>query len=326
MKAVQISTLDGPGAVEFVDLDEPVAAVDEIVIDVKAVGVSFVDALMTRGKYQVRPELPFVPGVEVAGLVRSAPDGASVKAGDRCAAYIPRGGICRGRGAQPSVTFPLPDELSFHQGAAFAMNFQTVHFALVRRGRVKAGEHVLVHGAAGGVGTAAIQVAKGLGATVTAVVDSDANVGVAESAGGADAVVVAGDGWAEAVRAAAPGGVDVTVDPVGGDFFADSIRLLRREGRHLVIGFAAGGIPEIAVNRLLLKNIDVVGVYWGGFIEQDESIAAESAAELTRLAREGFIRPVVGNVYPLADAAKALTAMEDRTATGKVVLAVDVVD
>jgi len=325
VKAVQISTLDGPGAVEFVDLDEPVAAVDEIVIDVKAVGVSFVDALMTRGKYQVRPELPFVPGVEVAGLVRSAPDGASVKAGDRCAAYIPRGGYAEVVVAKPSVTFPLPDELSFHQGAAFAMNFQTVHFALVRRGRVKAGEHVLVHGAAGGVGTAAIQVAKGLGATVTAVVDSDANVGVAESAG-ADAVVVAGDGWAEAVRAAAPGGVDVTVDPVGGDFFADSIRLLRREGRHLVIGFAAGGIPEIAVNRLLLKNIDVVGVYWGGFIEQDESIAAESAAELTRLAREGFIRPVVGNVYPLADAAKALTAMEDRTASGKVVLAVDVVD
>ncbi|WNE93944.1 NADPH:quinone oxidoreductase family protein [Streptomyces luomodiensis] len=324
MRAIQISSLDGPDAVELVKIAEPVAADDEITIDVKAVGVSFVDALMTRGKYQVRPDLPFVPGVEVAGVVRSAPEGASVKAGDRCAAYVPRGGYAEVVVAKPAVTFPLPDELSFQQGAAFAMNFQTVHFALVRRGRLKAGEHVLVHGAAGGVGTAAIQVAKGLGATVTAVVDSAANITVAESAG-ADAVVVAGEDWANAVRAGAAGGVDVTVDPVGGEYFADAIRLLRPEGRHLVIGFAAGGIPEIAVNRLLLKNIEVVGVYWGGFVEQDDTIAADSAAELTRLAHEGFIRPVVGGVYSLADAAKALIAMEDRTASGKLVLEVGAV-
>ncbi|MEU4896070.1 NADPH:quinone oxidoreductase family protein [Streptomyces sp. NPDC044780] len=324
MRAIQISSLDGPDAVELVEIAEPVAADDEITIDVKAVGVSFVDALMTRGKYQVRPDLPFVPGVEVAGVVRSAPEGASVKAGDRCAAYVPRGGYAEVVVAKPAVTFPLPDELSFQQGAAFAMNFQTVHFALVRRGRLKAGEHVLVHGAAGGVGTAAIQVAKGLGATVTAVVDSAANITVAESAG-ADAVVVAGEDWANAVRAGAAGGVDVTVDPVGGEYFADAIRLLRPEGRHLVIGFAAGGIPEIAVNRLLLKNIEVVGVYWGGFVEQDDTIAADSAAELTRLAHEGFIRPVVGGVYSLADAAKALIAMEDRTASGKLVLEVGAV-
>ncbi|KOS53783.1 NADPH:quinone oxidoreductase family protein [Rhodococcus rhodochrous] len=322
MKAVQISTLEGPGAVELVELDEPTATDTEVVIDVKAVGVSFVDALMTRGLYQVRPTLPFVPGVEVAGVVRSAPAGSSVKAGDRCAAYIPIGGYAEVVAAKPSVTFPLPDELSFEQGAAFAMNYQTVHFALVRRGRLKRGEHVLVHGAAGGVGTAAIQVSKGLGARVTAVVDTRANVPVAESAG-ADLVVVAEEGWAEAVRSSGAGGVDVTVDPVGGDFFADSIRLLRREGRHLVIGFAAGGIPEIAVNRLLLKNIEVVGVYWGGFIEQDESIAADSAAELARLAREGYVRPVVGNSYPLAEAAQALIAIEERKASGKVVLTVE---
>lgn len=321
MRAIQISSLEGPGAVELVDLAEPVPADGEIIIDVKAVGVSFVDALMTRGKYQVRPDLPFVPGVEVAGVVRSAPDGASVKAGDRCAAYVPRGGYAEVVASTPAVTFRLPDELSFQQGAAFAMNFQTVHFALVRRGRLKAGEHVLVHGAAGGVGTAAIQVAKGLGAVVTAVVDSEVNVAVAESAG-ADAVVVANAGWVRTVREGAAGGVDVTVDPVGGEYFADSIRLLRPEGRHLVIGFAAGGIPEVAVNRLLLKNIEVVGVYWGGFVEHDNTIAADSAAELTRLSREGFVRPVVGGVYPLADAPKAMMALEDRTARGKLVLEV----
>lgn len=319
MRAIRISSLDGPAAVELVEVAEPEAAPGDIVIDVKAVGVSFVDALMTRGRYQVRPELPFVPGVEVAGIVRSAPAGAAVQAGDRCAAYVPRGGYAEVVAAKPAVTFLLPDELSFQQGAAFAMNFQTVHFALVRRGRLRAGEHVLVHGAAGGVGTAAIQVAKGLGATVTAVVDSAGTVSVAETAG-ADHVVVAGEGWADAVRTAAPQGIDVTVDPVGGEYFADSIRLLRPEGRHLVIGFAAGGIPEIAVNRLLLKNIEVVGVYWGGFVERDDTVAAASAAELSRLAREGFVRPVVGGVYPLADAAKALQAIEDRATSGKVVL------
>lgn len=319
MKAIQISTLDGPEAVRLVDLEEPVAGADDVVIDVKAVGVSFVDALMTRGLYQVRPRLPFVPGVEVAGIVRCAPPDAAISVGDRCAAYVPQGGYAEVVAARPALTFRLPDELSFEQGAAFAMNFQTVHFALTRRGRLRPGEHVLVHGASGGVGTAAAQVAKGLGATVTAVVDGKANIEVARAAG-ADNVVVAGPDWRAAVSAVAPQGVDVTVDPVGGSFFADSIRLLRREGRHLVIGFAAGSIPEIAVNRLLLKNIEVVGVYWGGFIEADESIAAESARELTRLVREGFVRPVVGAAYPLADAAAALTAIEQRTATGKVVL------
>ncbi|GAA4683776.1 NADPH:quinone oxidoreductase family protein [Gordonia humi] len=321
MKAVQIISLEGPEAVQLVNLDEPSSSANAVIIDVRAIGVSFVDALMTRGLYQVRPELPFVPGVEIAGIVRSAPTGASVQEGDRCAAYIPIGGYAEVVSADPELVFPLPDELSFEQGAAFAMNYQTVHFALVRRGRLRAGEHVLVHGAAGGIGTAAIQVAKGLGATVTAVVDSKANTVVAEDAG-ADAVVVADDTWADTVRSSPAGGVDVTVDPVGGDFFLDSIRMLRKEGRHLVIGFAAGGIPEIAVNRLLLKNIDVAGVYWGGFIDEDRSIAADAAAALSDLARRGFVRPVVGSTYPLAGAAEALGAIEKRQAHGKVVLTV----
>ncbi len=318
MRAVQISTLDGPEAVRYVDVAEPVAGPSEIVIDVRAVGVSFVDALMTRGKYQVKPELPFVPGVEVAGVVRSAPPEALVAAGERCVAYVPIGAYAEVAVADPGVTFPLPPELSFREGAALAMNFPTVHFGLARRGRLKAGETVLVHGAAGGVGTGATQVAKGLGATVVAVVDTDDNADVARVAG-ADHVVVAGPGWADRVRSHTDG-VDVVVDPVGGDFFADSLRLLRPEGRHLVIGFAAGEIPTVAVNRLLLKNVEVVGVYWGGFIEQNDAVAAESADELARLAREGFVRPVVGASYPLADAASALTAIEQRSVSGKLVL------
>ncbi|ODU04523.1 MAG: alcohol dehydrogenase [Pseudonocardia sp. SCN 72-86] len=318
MRAVRITSLDGPDLVEYVEVDEPDAGPGDVVIEVAAAGVSFVDALMTRGLYQVRPELPFVPGVEVAGVVRSAPAGALVAAGDRCVAYVPIGGYAGVAVAAPEVTFPLPDELSYAEGAALAMNFQTAWFALVRRGRLRAGEHVLVLGAAGGVGTAAIQVAKGFGATVTAVVSTTSKAEVARQAG-ADHVVLAGEGWATQVRGGA-GPVDVTVDSVGGEVFADAIRLLRAEGRHLVIGFAAGDIPTIALNRLLLKNIEVVGVYWGGFVEQDVSIAAEAAAVLTRLAREGVVKPVVGAVHALADAAKALTAVENRTAEGKLVL------
>ncbi len=319
MKAVQITTLEGPRAIQVVNVDPPTGDGNSVLIDVEAMGVSFVDVLMTRGLYQVRPALPFVPGVEVAGVVRSAPVGALVRVGDRCAAHVPQGGFAETVAADPALVFPLPDELSFEQGAAYAMNYQTVHFGLVRRGRLKAGEHVLVHGAGGGVGTAAIQVAKGLGAVVTAVVDRAANMDVAEAAG-ADRVVAADDDWARAVRTWYPEGVDVTVDPVGGDFFLDSVRLLRREGRHLVIGFAAGGIPEIAVNRLLLNNIELIGVYWGGFIAEDVSIAADSAAALSELARNGHVCPIVGGSYPLEQAADALVSIEERTARGKIVL------
>jgi NADPH2:quinone reductase len=162
-------------------------------------------------------------------------------------------------------------------------------------------------------------VAKGLGARVTAVVDTAANVATAEAAG-ADEVFVADEEWAKAVRSVGP--VDVTVDPLGGDYFTDSLRLLAPEGRHLVIGFAAGKIPEVKVNRLLLKNIEVVGVGWGAFLAVDESIAAASAADLARLAREGFVRPVIGATFPLQRAGEALDALRDRSASGKVVLAV----
>lgn len=317
MKAIQIAELNGPGALAVVDLAEPSLGVDEILIDVKAAGVSFVDLLMTEGKYQDRPDLPFVPGIEVAGIVRTAPEGSRFAEGDRVAAYVKIGGYAQVVAASPVTTMLLPDELDFNQGAAIAMNFQTVHFALARRGRVRSGEHVLVHGAAGGIGTAAIQVARGLGAKVTAVVDTAAHIQIAEVSG-ADNVVVADEEWAKAVAEIGP--VDVTVDPLGGDYFTDSLRLLAPEGRHLVIGFVAGGIPEVKVNRLLLKNVEVVGVGWGAFLAVDDSIAANSAVELARMARQGFVRPVVGGTFPLERAAEALVALRDRTASGKVVI------
>lgn len=317
MRAMQVPELGGPEAVRLVELPEPVAGDGEVLIDVKAAGVSFPDLLLTQGLYQEKPDLPFIPGIEVAGIVRSVPAGLHIAEGDRVASYVPIGGYAEVVAASPSVTFRLPEELTFQQGAAIAMNFPTVHFALARRGRLKAGEHVLVHGAAGGIGTAAIQVAKGLGARVSAVVDAAENASVAQTAG-ADNVVVSTGEWAKALREFGP--VNVTVDSVGGDFFTDSLRLLAPEGRHLVIGFAAGGIPEVKVNRLLLRNIDVVGVGWGAFLKVDETVAAESARELARLALEGFVRPVIGATYPLDRASEALVALRERTANGKLVI------
>jgi len=240
------------------DAPEPIG---EVVIEVKATGVSFPELLLSQGKYQLKPEPPFTPGAEVAGEVIAAADGSGFAVGDRVIGFGMVGGWAE-RVAVPAVCcFALPDELSWAEGAALVMNYHTAHFALVHRGRTQAGERVLVHGAAGGVGTAAIQVAKALGAHVTAVVSSEEKGTVAKDAG-ADEVVLT-DGWVDAVKAT--GGVDVVVDPVGGERTNPSLSVLRPEGRLLVIGFAEGGIPTIAANRLLLKNVSAVGVAWGAF-------------------------------------------------------------
>ena len=322
MKAQQLVTEGGPESLEYTDVPEPVAEPDGVLIDVHAAGVSFVDVLMTRGQYQDRPELPFVPGVEVAGVVREAPADAAVRVGDRVAAYLPRGGYAEVATSPASTTFRIPDELDFAAGAAVALNFPTAHFALMRRGGVQQGQDVLVHGAAGGVGIASIQVAKAAGARVVAVVHRADTVDIATQAG-ADAVVVSSGDWAKEVRQEVPRGFALTVDPVGGDLFDDSIRLLAPEGRHLVVGFAAGGIPTLKVNRILLRNVDVAGVGWGAFLKVDPSIAAVAAADFDRWVRDGFIKPPVGQRFPLSQAAEALAVLEGHRANGKVVLEVE---
>jgi NADPH:quinone reductase len=319
MKAMQLVTEDGPESMQYTEVAEPTAKADEVLIDVHAAGVSFVDLLMTRGQYQERPELPFIPGIEVAGIVRQAPSDAAVREGDRVAAYLQHGGYAEVAAAPVSTTFRIPEQLGFHEGAALALNFQTAHFALMRRGHLQKGQRVLVHGAAGGIGTASIQVAKAAGASVVAVVDRQENIDVAVSAG-ADSVVVAAEGWAKEARAHAPEGVALVVDPLGGDYFDESVRLLAPEGRHLVIGFAAGGIPTLKVNRILLRNVDVCGVGWGAFLKVDPSIAAAAADDLARMVEEGFVRPVIGETFALADSSKALVALEDHRGNGKLVL------
>ncbi|UUZ46247.2 NADPH:quinone oxidoreductase family protein [Janibacter limosus] len=315
MRAIHISSLDGPEAVEVVEIADP--SDDRMVtIDVKAAGVAFPELLQTRGLYQLKPDLPFVPGAEVAGVVSAAPEGSGLSVGDRVAALTLLGGFAEKALARPDLTFALPDEVSFEEAASFTFNYATVYFALVERGGSVEGETVLVHGAAGGIGTAAIQMAKAFGASkVIGVVSTEAKGEIARAAG-ADEVVMA-DGFLEAVGKAS---VDIVVDPVGGDRFTDSLRTLREHGRLLVIGFTAGSIPEVKVNRLLLNNISVVGVGWGAFaMSRPGHVGKEWAAMLPHL-RSGALRPIVGATHRLEDAATAIASLEGRTVTGKVVL------
>ncbi len=318
MRAAQVSSLDGPSAVRVVEIDEPSAA-DQVLIDVHVAGVSFPDVLQTRGLYQIKPDLPFVPGAEVAGVVRVAPDGAAVGAGDRVAAFPGLGGFAEVVAAPPNAVFPLPDEVSFEIGAAVPLNYLTMHFGLVRRGALHAGETVLVHGAAGGIGTAAVQLAAALGARVVAVTSSPDKAEVARAAGAHDTVPA--EGFLTRVKELTGGaGVDLVVDPVGGDRFTDSLRCLRPEGRLLVIGFTGGEIPTVRVNRLLLNNTSVVGVGWGAFWTPRPDYLHEQWTDLVPLLRAGRIQPPIGSVHPLEDVVAALTEIDERRAAGKVLL------
>jgi NADPH2:quinone reductase len=324
MRAVQIVELGGPESLKLVDIPEPgpqhmLAPDGGVVVDVEAAGVSFPEVLQSRGEYQLKPDLPFVPGSEVAGTVREAPDGADVGPGDRVAAFCMLGGFAEVAVAPPFLTFRLPDALDAGQGAGLIMNYHTAYFALKLRGRLAEGESVLVHGAAGGVGTAALQVAKGLGARTIAVVSSDDKEKVARDAG-ADEVLRSDGPWKDQAKEASGGGVDVVIDPVGGDRFTDSLRSLREAGRIVVVGFTGGSIPEVKVNRLLLNNTDVVGAGWGAYVMGKPDVIREVGAEIDRLIESGHIRPIVGARFPLERATDALELIDGRGATGKVVL------
>src|SRR6185312_14625370 len=270
MRAVQITEETGPDtALKLVELPEPEASHmltpgEGVLVEVHAAGVSFPELLQTRGAYQMKPPLPFVPGSEVGGVVISAPEGAAVKAGDRVAAFC----------------------------------------AL---------------GAAGGVGTASLQVAKGLGAKTIGTVSTEEKKKVAEQAG-ADHVVMVAEGWKDEVIEISGGGVDMVLDPVGGDRFLDSLRSLAEDGRLVVVGFTGGSIPEVKVNRLLLKNTEVIGAGWGAYVMGKPDMNRKIGAAISELIDAGFVRPLIGQRFPLEDAAKALHTLDERRALGKVVL------
>lgn len=321
MRAIQITSLDGPEAIELVEIPDPEPAEGQVLIDVKAAGVAFPELLQSRGLYQLKPPLPFVPGAEVAGVVVSAPADSGLAAGDRVAALPMLGGFAERVVADPSLVFPLPDEVTFAEGASFIFNYGTAYFALVERGAMVPGERVLVHGASGGIGTATIQVAQAFGAGRVIAVTSTDEKGEIAVAAGADEYVLS-DGFKDAVKAL--GGVDIVVDPVGnppgGDRFTDSLRCLADDGRVLVIGFTAGEIPKVAVNRLLLNNVSVVGVGWGAYaMKRPGHIKTEWDAMAEHLA-SGALKPVVGQTFGLDRAAEALVTLDEARATGKLVL------
>src|SRR4051794_27613939 len=317
MRAAVITALTGPDAVEVQERPEPVPESHQVLLDVECAGVTFPDVLQTRGLYQRRPDVPFIPGWEVSGVVRA--DAAGFRAGDRVAAMPVTGGLAETVAVDRHMVFPLPDGLPFDKAAVLPLNYLTAHFALTRRARLVQGETVLVHGAAGGLGTAACQLAAAYGARVIAVVSTPGKGEVARAAGAHEVVPV--DGFRDEVRRLTDGrGVDVVVDPVGGDRFPDSLRSLAREGRLVVLGFTGREIPTVKVNRLLLTNTTVMGAASAEFWRTEPGYVGRQWRELVPLMRSGAIDPPIGSVFPLDQAAAAIREMDQRRAAGRGVL------
>lgn len=328
MRALQITELSGPASAlapaELPDPEpsHPATPGSGVVVEVKAAGVSFPEVLQTRGEYQIKPPLPFVPGAEVAGVVRQVSDGAAVQPGDRVAAFCMLGGFAEVAVAPVHLCFPLPEALDFAQGAGLVLNYHTAYFSLKLRGRLQEGDWVLVQGAAGGVGTAVLQVARGLGAHTIGVVSSDEKERAAREAG-AEHVLRSDGQWKDEAKELSDGGVDIVLDPVGGDRFTDSLRSLAEGGRLVVVGFTAGSIPEVKVNRLLLNNTEIVGAGWGASVMSKPELIGQIGEQIAQLIEKGFVRPIVGARFPLERASEALRLIDERGATGKVVLEVE---
>jgi NADPH:quinone reductase len=319
VRALQIEKTVGPEGMRLVDVPEPESG-DDLLIEVHAAGVTFPDLLLSRGEYQYKPDPPFTPGNEVAGVVTAAPSTSALRPGDRVVAAPMIGGFAETVAVPVPLSAPLPAGLDFAEGAALVCNYHTAHFALHRRARLVPGETVVVLGAAGGVGTASIQVAKGLGARVVAVVRRPGAEDFLRGLG-ADEVIAAEPGWRDRVKELTAGrGADVVVDPVGGDTFAEGLRALAPEGRILVVGFAGGGIPELKVNRLLLRNVSAVGVAWGALLLGELGLFAKTATALDAMVSAGVVRPPIAARYPLEDGVKALTDLTAGRILGKAVL------
>jgi NADPH2:quinone reductase len=318
MFAHRIMNFAGPDGVVWTEAEEPTAE-GGVVIDVMAAGVSYADLLQTTGAYQLKLALPFTPGMDAAGVVRSTPPDVGLAVGQRVAVLASYGCWQEIISALAEWVLPLPEDMSFEAGAAAPLNYLTGLFALVRRGQARTGETLLVHGAAGGVGTAAVQLGRALGLRTVAVVGDETKKEFALQSGAHHAVL--SRGWLGAVRELlGDRAVDIVVDPVGGDRMTDSLRSLAPEGRLLVLGFAAGEIPTVKVNRLLLGNTAVLGVASREFFEQRPRTIADLWAQLIELRRTGALPDPPVQPYPFADARDALRAIAHRQARGKVVL------
>jgi NADPH2:quinone reductase len=322
MKAMVASRWCEPAELEHADVPAPAPGPGEVLVDVRAIGCNFFDILMVQGKYQVRPPLPFSPGSELAGVVRAVGPGVTrTRPGQRVVSTVEWGAYAEQAVVPEARLFPVPEGMADTEAAALLIVYQTSYCALARRAALQPGEWLLVHGAAGGVGLAAVQLGKALGARVIATAGTPEKLEVARQSGADVLVDYRADDWVERVKAATGGeGADVIYDPVGGDVFDGSTRCIAFEGRLLTVGFAGGRIPSVAVNRVLLKNFSVVGVHWGYYQRRGSPLVREWMDALAALHAKGQIRPVVSRTYPLREAAAALDALAGRQSYGKVVL------
>ncbi|MGQ0432239.1 MAG: NADPH:quinone oxidoreductase family protein [Microthrixaceae bacterium] len=303
------------------DRPDPEPGPGNVVVAVRAAGVNFVDGLFVQGKYQIKPPLPFTPGGEVAGDVVAVGDGVTtVAVGDRVLAMPWLGGFASHVELSANGVVPIPGDLSYGQAAALVQSYGTMLFAMTRRVQVRAGEWVLVLGAGGGIGLAAIDVARHLGAHVIAAASSDDKLAAARAAGAEATIAYEHEDLKARARELSDGGVDVVVDPVGGVHADAALRAMGWMGRYLVIGFASGQIPALPINQVLLNNRTLVGIDWGAWTMRDAQGNRALLAELMELAGSGELHPSEPSEYPLDDAARALTDLQERRVAGKVVL------
>src|SRR5882672_9109450 len=320
MRAIVVDRWMEPADLRVREAPEPELAPGTLAVEVRAAGCNFFDLLMVRGQYQVKPPFPFIPGAELAGVVRAAGRGVEgFAAGDRILASLPLGAFAERAVVPARSAWPMPAGMSFEAGASFPIVYPTSYAGLVFRAGLRRGETLLVHAAAGGVGVAAVQIGKALGARVVATAGGADKLDVARRAG-ADVVIdyLRGD-WIEAVKRATNGrGADVIYDPVGGEIFDGSMKCIAWNGRLLVIGFAGGVIPEVKANRILLKNISVVGLHWGAYAQNEPERVPEVFAGLAKLYEAGHVKPMIFGTYGLDEVPQALDALGSRGSYGKV--------
>jgi NADPH2:quinone reductase len=322
VKAVLCKSYGPPESLVVEEVPSPVAGPGDVVISVKAASVNFPDVLIIQNKYQVKPPLPFSPGSEVAGVVKAVGEGVThVKPGDAVFAFTTYGGFAEEVTADATRLLPIPPGMSFTSAAAFGLTYATSDHALRDRGELQAGDTLLVLGAAGGVGLAAIEIGKALGARVIACASSEDKLAVCREHGADATINYAAEDLRDRIKAITDGkGADVIYDPVGGPYTEPALRSIAWRGRLLVVGFAAGDIPKIPLNLTLLKGCSIVGVYWGEFTRCEPDRFAQQMRQLGQWYADGKLRPHVSETFPLDRAAEALTLMAERKVKGKVVL------
>ncbi len=322
MQAWFCETLDGPDALTWKDAPTPEPGKGEVRVAIKAASLNFPDLLIVQGKYQMKPPLPFVPGAEFAGVVEAVGEGVKhLAVGSSVAGFAGTGGFGTHTIAPAAVLMPLPPAFSFEDGAAFLCTYGTTYHGLIDRAQLKAGETVLVLGAAGGVGTAAIQIAKAAGAKVIAAASSDEKLALCKTLGADDVINYSTQNLRDELKTLTGGrGPDVVYDPVGGDFTEAAFRSIAWRGRYLVIGFANGQIPSLPLNLTLLKGASVMGVFWGEFAKREPQNNAASLMQLAAWYMEGKIKPLIEHKLPMSQIKEAFTLMGSRQVRGKLVL------